>query len=137
MSRSTISGRVERGRGRGAVLLSSSHRVQRLTRVTGLMVVPGTLNLRLSGPLDRRVIQGFLPAGELGEDWEGLTGQSGYHIFHVLVEGRFRGLAFQAEEPGYPEDLVEVLSGVHLRAELGLSDGDEVTLSLLPRPNLR
>ncbi len=50
----------------------------------------------------------------------------------VLVAGRYRGVAFQADEPGYPADQVELLWEVHLRDSLGLSDGDSIDFSVLP-----
>jgi CTP-dependent riboflavin kinase len=49
----------------------------------------------------------------------------------VLVAGRYRGVAFQADEPGYPADLVELLCEVHLRDTLGLHDGDPIGFSVL------
>ena len=48
-----------------------------------------------------------------------------------LIAARYRGIAFQADEPGYPDELVELLSEVHLRAALGLSDGDPITFAVL------
>ena len=54
-----------------------------------------------------------------------------------MISGRYRGLAFQADEPGepgYPSDQIELLSGVHLRVALGLNDGDRVAISVLPIP---
>lgn len=47
-----------------------------------------------------------------------------------MIARRYRGLAFQADEPGYPSDLVELVSEVHLRTALGLRDGDLVTVSV-------
>ena len=51
----------------------------------------------------------------------------------VTVAGRYRGLAFQAVEPGehvYPPDQIELFCEAHLRAELGLDDGDLVAVWL-------
>src|SRR5262249_20308730 len=51
----------------------------------------------------------------------------------VTVARRYRGLAFQAVEPGepgYPPDLIELYCEAHLRTELGLSDGDQVSVWL-------
>jgi CTP-dependent riboflavin kinase len=51
----------------------------------------------------------------------------------VLVAGRHRGVAFQADEPdgpGYRSDRVELICETHLRRELGLEDGDPITFSI-------
>lgn len=58
-------------------------------------------------------------------------------MVRVLVAGRYRGVAFQADEadePGYPEDQLEIICEVHLRSELAMADGDSLTLTLLPDP---
>ncbi len=49
------------------------------------------------------------------------------------VVQRGRGLAFQAVEPGergYPPDQIELFCEAHLRAELGLDDGDLIAVWL-------
>jgi CTP-dependent riboflavin kinase len=61
------------------------------------------------------------------------SGQAGYFLVPVLIADRYRGIAFQAGErghSGHPADQVELLSEVHLRKTLGLSDGDLVTFSV-------
>ena len=54
----------------------------------------------------------------------------------MTVAERFRGLAFQAVEPGeygYPSDQIELFCEVHLRKELGLGDGDAIAVWLSDR----
>ncbi len=66
-------------------------------------------------------------------DWHERTGQTGYHAVDVLVAGRYRALAFQADEPegqGYPPDQIELLSDTHLRRALGLADGDLIEVAI-------
>jgi hypothetical protein len=43
----------------------------------GIMVVPGTLNVRLARPLERGTEWKYLPAADVGPDWEARTGQAG------------------------------------------------------------
>jgi CTP-dependent riboflavin kinase len=74
-----------------------------------------------------------MPAREITADWEERTGQAGYFLASVTIAGRYRGLAFQAVEPGrrgYPPDQIELFCGAHLRAELGLDDGDPIAVWL-------
>jgi CTP-dependent riboflavin kinase len=97
--------------------------------------VPGTINLRLPRPLERDRWR-YVAASEIAPDWEARTGQAGYHLVSVMIAGRYRGLAFQADEPGdpgYPADQIELFSEVHLRCTLGLIDGDPVAVSVRER----
>ena len=76
---------------------------------SGFPVVPGTLNVRLPGPLERGPSWRYMPAVEITPDWEERTGQVGYFLASATVAGRNRGLAFQAVEPGergYPPDQI-------------------------------
>jgi CTP-dependent riboflavin kinase len=89
--------------------------------------------VRLPGPLGRGRSWRYLDSDEIASDWGARTGQSGYFLAPVTVAGRFRGLAFQAVEPGergYPPDQIELFCEAHLRTELGLSDGDRVAVCL-------
>jgi CTP-dependent riboflavin kinase len=103
----------------------------RVGDLAGFLPVPGTLNVVLPESLERGLLSRYLAAAEINPAWEAETGQAGYFLAEVLVAGRFRGLAFQADEPGYPADLIELLCEVRLRDALGLSDGDPITLSVL------
>jgi CTP-dependent riboflavin kinase len=123
-------GTVERGRGRAVGLLAGDQVLARLHDRFGLRVVPGTLNVRLATPFDPRLATSHVLASEIDPRWEEATGQAGYRLVPVTVAGRHRGVAFQADEPGYPPDLLEILCEVHLRSELGLSDGDPIAITI-------
>ena len=128
-----LSGIVQPGRGLGAGLMADAEVMARLRRLAGFPLVPGTLNMRLPGPLVRGSEWRYVTAAEVSPDWEARTGQSGYHLANVVVAERYRGLAFQADEPagpGYPPDQIELFSEVHLRDTLGLVDGDRIAVSL-------
>jgi CTP-dependent riboflavin kinase len=132
-----LSGVVQAGRGLGAGLMAEDAVLARLEELAGFAIVPGTLNVRLPRPLERDSSWRYVPAAEIRPDWEELTGQAGYFLTPVTIAHRHRGLAFQADErrkPGYPSDLIELFSEVHLRTQLGLNDGDAVSV-LLRREN--
>lgn len=97
----------------------------------GFEAVPGTLNLRLAAALDRRLLTRYLRADDIAPGLAATTGQAGYFWAPIRVAGRFRGLAFQADEPGYPPDQVELICEVHLRDELSLRDGDSLGFEVL------
>ena len=124
-----LNGIVQPGRGLGSALMADVHKLARLEEIAGFALVPGTLNLRLPAPLERTPGWWYLPAAEITPAWPAQTGQTGYFMAFVTIARRYRGLAFQAEEPdgpGYPPDQLELLSEAHLRRALGLSDGDAV-----------
>lgn len=125
-----LHGVVVAGLGRGAELLADERVLDRIEELFGLRVVPGTLNVRLDAPFDRSLATPYVAASDIDPGWETATGQSGYHLAPVLVAGRYRGIAFQADEPGYPEDLVEIMCEVHLRSALGLKDNDPISATV-------
>src|SRR5215216_4752148 len=128
-----LSGVVQPGRGLGAGLMADRVVMETLQELFGFPVVPGTLNVRLPGPLERGPSWRYMPAAEIAPDWEERTGQAGYFLTSVTVAGRYRGLAFQAVEPGergYPPDHIELFCEAHLRAELALDDGDLIAVWL-------
>ena len=128
-----LSGVVERGRGLGADRTAEPHVLELLRRLAGCLIVPGTLNVRLSKDLERGSEWRYLAAPAISPRWRSATGQAGYHLAPVTIAGRYRGLALQADElsgSAYPKDLVEVLSEVHLRTTLGLADGDHLVVTL-------
>ena len=105
--------------------------MERLRELAGFAIVPGTLNVRLPRPLDRGSSWRYVAAAEISLDWERRSGQAGYFVAPVVIAWRYRGVAFQADEPGdpgYPSDQVELFSEVHLRGALGLTDGDTVAV---------
>jgi protein-S-isoprenylcysteine O-methyltransferase Ste14 len=129
-----LHGVVVPGRGRGTELLADDRVLDRIEELFGMRAVPGTLNVRLAAPLDRTLVTRYVAASDIDPGWEAATGQAGYHLAPVLVEGRYRGIAFQADEPahplGYPEDLIEIMCEVHLRSALGLEDGDQISATV-------
>jgi CTP-dependent riboflavin kinase len=128
-----LSGLVQSGRGLGAGLMADRAVMAKLEQLAGFPIVPGTLNVRLPQSVERGPSWHYVPAVEITPDWEARTGQAGYFLARVTVAGRYRGLAFQAVEPGahgYPPDQIELFCEAHLRGELGLRDGDPIAVWL-------
>ena len=120
-----LSGVVQPGRGLGSELLQNPVVAERFEAIAGFVVVPGTLA--------RDARWRYVPAEEIARDWRERTGQTGYHLVDVLVAGRYRAVAFQADEPdgiGYPPDQIELLSETHLRSARGLADGDRIEIAV-------
>jgi CTP-dependent riboflavin kinase len=128
-----LSGWVRPGRGLAAGRMADRVVVEKLEELAGFPIVAGTLNVRLPRPLERGSSWRYLAAHEITSGWEAQTGQSGYFLAPVIVAGLYRGLAFQAIEPGahgYPPDQIELFCEAHLRTELGLGDGDPIEVCL-------
>ena len=68
-----LSGIVEPGRGLGAGLMADRVVMEKLQELSGFPVVPGTLNVRLPGPLERGPSWRYLAAVEITLDWEART----------------------------------------------------------------
>jgi CTP-dependent riboflavin kinase len=126
-----MTGTVEPGRGLGEPLMAGLD-AELVEAVFGLAAVPGTLNVRLERPVERDEAWRYVPASAIARDWEARTGQAGYFVVPVLIGGRYRGMAFQADEPDYPADQVELVGEVRLRAALGLTDGDSISFVVGP-----
>jgi CTP-dependent riboflavin kinase len=128
-----LSGIIQSGQGSGAGLIADRAVMEKLENFIGFPVVPGTLNVRLPRPLEHGPSWRYLAAEEINSDWEARTGQSGNFLAPVAIAGRYRGLAFQAVEPGergYPPDQIELFCEAHLRTELGLGDGEPIAVWL-------
>ena len=127
---------MQPGRGLGTGLMADRAVTEKLQALAGFPIVPGTLNVRLPQPLERGSAWWYVPAEEITANWQARTGQAGYFLARVTVAERFRGLAFQAVEPGglgYPPDQIELFCEAHLRRALGLGDGDRIAVRLSDR----
>jgi CTP-dependent riboflavin kinase len=133
-SHSDFTGVVESGRGLGASSMADPGILNRVRELAGFPVVPGTLNVRLPGPFNRPPATLYLAAEDIDPGFEAETGQegrTGFFFAPVMVAGHYHGIAMQGDEPGYPEDYVELICEIHLRQTLGLTDGDQITFSVL------
>ena len=128
----TFRGVIVVGRGFGAQRMANPALRQALKRFTDLILVPGTLNVRLPQPFDG-TLTGYLTEDDLGGAvWrDHAPHRQGIRYGEVLIAGQYRGIVFQGDEPEYPPEQVEILSDQHLRATLGLRDGDMLEFTLL------
>ena len=120
------------GRGFGAQRMTNPAVLQAAQRLTALPLVPGTLNVRLPQPFDG-LLQWYFTKEELGGHvWrDHAPNRTGIRCGEVLIAERYRGIVFQGDEPEYPPAQLEMLSDHHLRATLGLRDGDMLAFTLL------
>jgi CTP-dependent riboflavin kinase len=122
-------GTVKPGVGGAATEWSKSGVREDFQRLTGLFVIPGTLNLRLTEPIDttgmKYVGVDFDPS-EYGNTYKGETG---IYYCPVTVAGEYPACVciFTWINSKYH---VELVSPYHLRTVLNLSDGDVIAFTI-------
>jgi CTP-dependent riboflavin kinase len=134
--RQVYQGIVRTGRGAGAGVMSAPGVLEGFRLLTGLSVIPGTLNVELTEPCDLTLLdyinladKGFkIDLLELGIEYEG---ELGMHYGRVVVDGKYpAGVIFFNWVPN-PTINAELVSPHHLRNTLGLHDGDSIEFTLL------
>ena len=121
----TLRGSLVSGLGEGQHYVSREGYLKQFREKLGFEPFPGTLNIMLDRPFDstrsRAIkIEGFTDEG----------GTFGKCIcYRVKVMG-IEAAIVRPERSSYPPDLVEIIAPIRLRSSLGLSDGDEVMLTL-------
>ena len=128
-------GIVKTGRGGAAVEMSKSKTILDLEELTGLKVIPGTLNLNLIKPFDFGLLN-YSSFSDLGWDFDPTSqgfdfrGEVGMFYNRIIIFSEYPGiLAFWT----WMNELytnAELISTIHLRSQLGLEDGDIVSFNL-------
>ena len=132
----TFQGIVQSGRGLGGSFMSAPNILERLQQLVGCLIVPGTLNLRLTRPFDVPLAN-HLTFAELGVEYNfaeaGLefNGAPGFHFGRVVIAGRYNGWIVCLTDVGHPPASIELISDYHLRSTLGLQDGDTIEFTLV------
>ena len=122
-------GVVASGRGLAEPVMSTPAIQKALANLTGLSMVPGTLNVVLRDAFKEK-LPVYVPVKELG-GLPGVPNRKGLRLGAVIIAGRFNGIVFQGDEPEYPPNHVELISDHKLRAELNLADGDAIEFTMV------
>jgi CTP-dependent riboflavin kinase len=95
-----------------------------------LHVWPGTFNVLIRDPVSRRrwAALGRQPGVEIEPEEPGVCVA---RCYPVLVNDWIRGAIVLPHVANYPSDQIEIVAAEHVRAGLGLSDGDEVAICVL------
>ena len=125
-----LTGVIVAGVGDGARFLVIDWVRAAIRAATGFEPYPGTLNLRLTDP-------------EACEHWRAIRGRAGARLtppdpatcggwlVPARVEGGVPAVIVVPDVTSHPDDLLEVVAPVHLRAYLGRGEGEAVTLEAL------
>ncbi len=128
-------GMVKTGRGAGALEMSAPGALEGFQRLTGLSVIPGTLNIDLTEPFNLALLN-YVTFVELG--WainlpkQGIKydGEIGMHYGQAIIADKYPAYVIFFTWVGNPYTDAEVVSPYHLRSTLDLQDGDMVEFTL-------
>lgn len=121
-----IKGHLKTGEGAASGFTQVPWVVEQLEEQLGITPYPGTLNLVLDSAS--------------AAAWDSLRNEEGFILeppqrefcnsrcYPIHVEGRIPAAVLIPEVEGYPEDKIEVIAALPLREELGLCEGQLVTL---------
>jgi len=130
-------GRVKTGRGAGASEMSAPGDLAGFQRLTGLSVIPGTLNIDLTEPFDLTLLN-YVAFAELGWEFAPATqgikydGEIGMYYGRALIADKYPACIIFFTWVTDPNTDAELISPHHLRSALGLRDGDMIEFTLLP-----
>jgi riboflavin kinase len=123
-----FNGIVFQGLGEGAYYIGLEGYRRQFVKLLGFSPYPGTLNLRLESQpqmeqkRELRSLEGLRVQGfENGKRTYG-----GARCYRCLVNGRFSGAVLVIDRTHYDDSVMEIISPVNFRQELGLKDGDRV-----------
>ncbi|MGH7767880.1 MAG: DUF120 domain-containing protein [Candidatus Binatia bacterium] len=126
-----ITGVIFSDLGRAASFMALDWVQGSLSDKLGFSPYPGTLNLRLRTAGEKEL---WRVVRETGQGIEITAPDAAFcqaRCFLVEIEGKHQGAVILPEVEGYPADKVEVVASVRLKDELGLADGEPVTLEFL------
>ena len=128
-------GFVKTGRGAGALEMSTPGSLEEFQRLTGLSIIPGTLNIDLTEPFDLALLNYATFADlrwsiDLSKQGIKYDGEIGMHYGRVIVSNRYPAFVIFWT---WVDDIftdAELISPHHLRSILNLKDGDIVEFTL-------
>ncbi|UCH57039.1 MAG: CTP-dependent riboflavin kinase [Candidatus Bathyarchaeota archaeon] len=125
-----IQGKITFGIGRAAKFLSLEWVRRRILEELGFSPYSGTLNFALNQKTSE-VYQRFIERNPriLVEPVE--EGYSPGEFFRVKINDSVSAIVVIPLVPGYPRDVVEIVTPFHLKDRLGLKEGDEITVEIL------
>jgi CTP-dependent riboflavin kinase len=115
--------------------------LEKFQRFSGLIVIPGTLNLKMTEHFNLKLLN-YVSFNELGWEFspakQGIKyyGEIGMHYGGVTVADKYPACLIFFTWIVTPDRDTELISPYHLRRSLGIKDGDKVNLTLIDNPNL-
>jgi len=129
--RTLVKGRVFSGIGKGRYYVGHEEYQKRFRKALGYAPYPGTLNLKIEDRGSVEALRQIRSSGGIAIEGFNVDGESFSRL--NCVEGEMRGRRITLlfiDVTHYNDSVAELISPAHLRRELGLKDGDEVSFSL-------
>ncbi len=128
----TFEGRVFQGLGEGAYYIGLEGYRKQFSKLLGFDAFPGTLNVKLEDPIQieqKRQMRSF--EGLKVEGFaNGKRTYGGARCYRAMVNGRFPAAVLVIDRTHYDDSVMEIISPVNFRNELGLKNGDKVTIAV-------
>ncbi|XGI84331.1 DUF120 domain-containing protein [Halorutilales archaeon Cl-col2-1] len=125
-----LTGEVVSGMGEGEYYISLDGYQRQFQEKLGYEPFPGTLNIELDDDSVRARSAVNNADGILIEEWENEERTFGALTCYEAEIGGVDGHLVKPHRSHYPEDMAEVIAPVKLRDELGLEDGDGITVEV-------
>jgi CTP-dependent riboflavin kinase len=128
-------GIVRTGRGGAVSEMSKPGSIEGFKMLTGLEIIPGTLNIILTDPFDLSLLK-YLRFSDVGWEFDPSTqgidydGEIGVYYGPVTIANKHPGCILFFTWTGDIHRRGELVSLHHLRTVLGLNDGDTVEFTL-------
>jgi riboflavin kinase, archaea type len=128
----TFEGKLFQGLGEGAYYIGLEGYRKQFAKLLGFDPYPGTLNVRLDDPMQmeqKRQLRSF--EGLKVEGFaNGKRTYGGARCYRAMVNGRYPAAVLVIDRTHYDDSVMEIISPVHFREELGLKNGDTVTVAV-------
>jgi riboflavin kinase len=125
-----LTGTIESGMGEGEYYIALDGYQRQFQDKLGYSPFPGTLNLALDEESTRARSALDRPDGILIEEWENDERTFGAVTCYPATIGGVDGHVIEPHRSHYPDDMLELIAPVKLVDELGVGDGDELTVEV-------
>ncbi|MBN1176940.1 MAG: DUF120 domain-containing protein [Dehalococcoidales bacterium] len=128
-------GTVRTGRGGAVKEMSAPGMLEGFKLLTGVSIIPGTLNIKLAEPIDLSLLN-YLKFADIGWEFDPATqgiehdGEIGVYYRRATVAGEYPGCLLIFTWVLNVHTNAELVSPHHLRTVLDLQDGDTVEFTL-------
>ncbi|MDA4135701.1 MAG: CTP-dependent riboflavin kinase [Thaumarchaeota archaeon] len=128
----TFRGKLFQGLGEGAYYIGLEGYKRQFSKVLGFDAFPGTLNLKLESPIQMEQKRELRSREGLKiEGFEnGKRTYGGARCYRGNVNGKYPAAVLVIDRTHYDDSVMEIISPVNFRKELGLKNGDEVTFTV-------
>lgn len=115
--------------------MSKPGAIEEFRDVTGLNVIPGTLNLKMTEPLNLHLLR-YLKFADIGWDFDPATqgidfnGEIGMYYRRATIGKKYKACVLVFTWVSDIHTDAELVSPHHLRTVLNLKDGDKVKFTL-------